>query len=83
MKKDLLDVPKDLRLTLLVRGVFGVLGHIFLITSLYFLEISEAAVIFWIHPMMIAIFANIALKESITKYDWIAIFLAFIGIFLI
>ena len=78
-----MDVPKDLRLILLVRGVFGALAHSFLLTSLYFLEISEAAIIYWIHPMIIAIFANLALKESITKYDWIAIFLAFLGIFLI
>jgi drug/metabolite transporter (DMT)-like permease len=55
----------------------------FLLTSIQLLELSKAAVIFWTNPMIIAVIAYLTLKERLTKFDVLAIILAFFGILLI
>ena len=80
---DILDVPKDLRKILVMRGIYGALAHSAYLTSLNLLEISKTSVIFWTNPMMVAIIAFFKLNEKISRYDVAAIVIAFLGVILI
>ena len=52
-------------------------------SSVKFLPISTASSIFYTQPIWTALFAWIAIKESVTKYDIISIFTAFLGVLII
>ena len=80
---DLLNVPKDLRTTLVMRGVYGAVAHSAYLTSLNLLEMSKTSCIFWSNPMIVAVIAYFRLNERITKYDITALLLAFCGVLLI
>ena len=83
MGVDLLEVPKDLRVTLFLRCLTGGICNILYFTSIQLIEVSKASVLFWTTPMFTAIFCYIFLKEQISKYDWGAIVLIFIGVVII
>ena len=52
-------------------------------SSVKFLPISTASSIFYTQPIWTALFAWLAIKESLSKYDIISIFTAFLGVLII
>lgn len=77
------DVSKDLRTTLVLRGIFGFTTNTLQITSIMLISLTQSSVLYWTIPIFTAIFANVFLDERITVFDWIATVLAFIGILII
>eukprot|EP00347_Sterkiella_histriomuscorum_P016511 403352903 len=80
LKVDPIFVKKEHRLTIILRGVIGVSSNTFSITSLLFIPLTKSSMIYWTLPIFTAIFARVFLNEKLTKYDWIATILAFVGI---
>ena len=83
LKIDPFNIPKIARLTLVIRGMFGVLANIFYNISMTYIPFSKASVLFWTNPMWIALLGRFFLGEKLSYFDWGACFLAFFGILLI
>ena len=80
---DHMEVPKDLRVTVLLRAITGFGGLAGYFTATKFTNLSKATVLFWTNPIFTALYARIFLKEQISCYDWVAILLAFFGVVLL
>lgn len=79
----LLDIPKEVRSTIVLRGIAGFTGNILYYTAISLIELSKAAVLFWTNPMFSALTAYIFLRESISFFDWCSILFSFIGVIVI
>ena len=65
-----------------MRGVVGCVGHFSYITAIYLINISKASVLFWTNPMVVALIAFFYLNEKISRVEYLAIVLVFIGVVL-
>ena len=77
------DVPPKYRKIIITRALVGFFGIGGFWYSLEFLPVSITATIAALGTMFTTIFANIFLKESITKYDIISFILCFLGVLII
>ena len=66
-----------------MRGTVGVLANCLFNMSLLLIPLSKASVLFWTSPIIVALLGRVFLKEKLTIFDWVACFLAFLGILLI
>ncbi|CDW78650.1 membrane protein [Stylonychia lemnae] len=82
-KIDTFSMSKEAIPTLILRGTIGVCANICFNIALQLISMSKASVLFWTNPIIIAILGRVFLKEKLTYFDWIACFLAFIGVLLI
>ena len=80
---DHMEVPQDLRVTVLLRAVTGFGGIAGYFTATKLTSLSKATVLYWMNPIFTALYARIFLKETLSCYDWAAIFLAFAGVVLL
>ena len=80
---NLFPIPKNLRVIFIVRMFSGMLSNITFLISLKFIPFAKASVIFWTSPVFTALGASIFLKEKLTKFDWVALVIAFICIIVI
>jgi len=46
-------------------------------------SLTKATILFWTNPIFVALYSRIFLKERLSIFDWVAIFLAFIGVVLL
>jgi drug/metabolite transporter (DMT)-like permease len=82
-KADIFPVPKQVRGTFIARCVLAMTSNVAYLISMNFISFSEATVIFWSNPVFTAIGARYYLGERLTNYDWVACFIAFIGILMV
>lgn len=82
-KFEFFPLPKEVRGMFIVRCLSGALCHVCFLTSLKYISLSQASVLFWTSPVFTAIMASMYLKEKISNYDWLSVVTAFIGILLI
>ena len=80
---DHMEVPKHLRVTVLLRAMAGFGGLAGSFTAIKLTSLSKANVLFWTNPIFTALYARIFLKELLSYYDWAAIVIAFFGIVLL
>ena len=76
-------LPEKLRPIFIVRALSGALSHVCYLISFSYISLSLASVIFWTSPVFTALLARIFLKERLSKYDWLSVGTAFLGILLI
>jgi drug/metabolite transporter (DMT)-like permease len=79
-KNDIVKVPKEARLPLMLRGMFGFGGNIFAVTALKLIPLAKATVIINTNPIFIGIFGVLLLKEQISGFDIAGIFVTFSGV---
>jgi drug/metabolite transporter (DMT)-like permease len=79
-KNDIVKIPKDARLPLILRGMFGFGGNIFAVTSLKMIPLAKSTVIINTNPIFIGILGVLLLKEQISAYDIAGIFVTFGGV---
>ena len=80
---DHMEVPKDLRVTVMLRAITGFGGIAGYFTATKLTSLSKATVLYWMNPIFTALYARIFLKEKLSYYDWAAIFLSFGGVVLL
>ncbi|KAL9958165.1 hypothetical protein ACROYT_G035141, partial [Oculina patagonica] len=68
---------------LLLRGVTGTMAMFFVIYAVKHMPLADAKVIFYTSPVFTAILGRIFLKESVSKFDVIAMVLSIGGVVLI
>lgn len=66
-----------------MRCVLAMVSNVAYLISMNFISFSEATVIFWSNPVFTAIGARYYLGERLTYYDWVACFIAFVGILMV
>jgi len=66
-----------------VRVIFFFFGFSFVYISLTFMSLAEANALFFSSPFFISILATIFLKEKVGIRRWSAIFIGFIGVFIV
>jgi len=80
MSRDIFRVPKEARLPLILRGVFGFTANIAGTIAVRLIPLAKATVLFYTNPIFIAFFGWIILKEHITVYDMAGVAATFIGV---
>lgn len=80
LRVNLLDVKKEGRFWLFVRCFLGAIFFPCFYVSLKFLPSSKATLISTLHPLLVTIAGYYFLKESLSKFDIIAVAGAFIGV---
>lgn len=65
---------------LILRSIFGTLGIVFNFVAVSYLDLGDASLLQKLSPFVIIILSLIFLKEKVHTYQWIAIFIAFIGV---
>ena len=68
---------------LILRGLFGTFALICIFYSIRNMPLSIATVIQYTYPIFISIFAGIFINEKLNLNLWLAVFLGWIGIFII
>lgn len=66
-----------------VRGILGSFGHILLFSSLFMLPLSLANILSFMTTFVVCVLASFWLKEKLFLSGWMAIFIGFIGVFII
>ena len=66
-----------------MRGVTGFLGTAGMFTAIQYTTLSKASILFWTMPIWCAFYAKFFLNETLSYFDWVAMFCAFLGIVLI
>ncbi|XP_055936439.1 solute carrier family 35 member G1-like [Argiope bruennichi] len=72
--------PKDLRLLLVLRGIFGATNLFLNFLAFRYLPLGEAAVIIFSVPVFVTVAARIFLKEPCGIFQSVTVFLTVIGI---
>jgi len=80
---DHMETKKELRLTILLRGVTGFIGLACLFTAIQLTSLSKASCLFWSNPIFTALYSRFFLSEKLSNFDWVAIFVCFFGVFLL
>jgi len=62
-KKDHLQVPQNLRITLVLRSIAAFLGTTLYFLAIQYTDLSKATTLYWTNPMMTAVIAYLWLKE--------------------
>lgn len=78
-----IHVPKDLRLPLLLRCVFGYMGVAGFFYATLHLKLGDATAIHQSSPILVVLLSSVFLKEELTKEKLLTVFLGFIGVLLI
>lgn len=81
-KADAFYVPKEVRVALICRGVFGFMGNLAGTTGLKYIPLAKATVLFYTNPIFIGILAHILLKDRLTSIDIGGIAATFIGVYI-
>ena len=68
---------------LILRGVTGVTAMSLMVYSVKHMPLADARVIFYTSPVYTALLGRIFLKESVSKFDFIATLLGLVGVVLI
>lgn len=82
MSQEYILGPKDLRILLILRGIFGATNLFLNFVAFRYLPLGEAAVIIFSVPVFVTITARIFLKEPCGIFQSIIVFLTVIGIIL-
>jgi drug/metabolite transporter (DMT)-like permease len=77
---DILKVPKEARLALILRGIFGFGTNITATKALKLIPLGKATVIIYSNPIFVALFGWLILKEKVSNYDIGGILVAFLGV---
>ena len=77
---NILDIKKEGRFWLFMRCLLGAIAMPCYFMGIKYLPASKAYIIGNIHPMLVTIAAIYFLSETITKYQLLAVFVAFIGV---
>ena len=80
---DVVNIPKQFRKIILIRGFAGFCGIAGIFNGVKYLPVATANCIIMTNPMWVAVLSFLILGESITKIDFVSIVLAFLGIVLI
>ena len=83
LKVDHMDIPTELKSTVLLRSIAGFIGLAGLYTAFKLTSLSKASVIWSTNPIFTAIYARVFLKENLSYYDWFSILACFFGIILL
>jgi len=78
-----MDVPKEYRNLLVFRALIGYMGIQGMWVSIKYMPVSVANCIFFTMPVWTALYAFIFIKEKLSWYDFMLIFLAFAGVIII
>lgn len=78
-QKKKFHVPKNARLLLLTRSIMGYLGMLFTFLAAVNMKLADATIISKLSPFLVILICYFAYGEKITKYQLIAIIIAFIG----
>ena len=68
---------------LILRGIFGTLGLYFYFIILQEIPLATASTLIYLTPLFTSLVGIIVLKEKMTFFQWISLFIAFLGILLI
>ena len=77
------NVPPKHRGTLLFRAVVGITSNALQVASLKLIALTKSSVIYFTFPIFTGLFAHWHLGERLSPYDWVACFMAFLGILII
>jgi len=80
LSRDIFKVPKEARLPLILRGIFGFTSNIAGTIAMKLIPLAKATVLFYTNPIFIAILGWIILKEHITVFDMCGVAATFIGV---
>ena len=80
---DVINIPKQFRKIILIRGFAGFCGIAGIFNGVKYLPVATANCIIMTNSIWVAIFSFIFLGESISKIDFVSIILAFLGVVLI
>lgn len=81
--KDHLQVPDNMRATLILRSVTAFFGMTGYYLALEYTDLSKATTLYWTNPVFTAVIAYLWINESLNFIDWLAIFISFFGIIVI
>lgn len=81
--KDHLEVPQNMRATLVLRSMFGFFGMTGYYLALQYTDLSKATTLYWTNPVFTAVIAYFMINEHLNFIDWLAIFVSFFGILVI
>jgi len=62
---------------LILRGIFGTLGLYFYFIILQEIPLATASTLIYLTPLLTSIVGVIVLKEKMTSFQWISLFVAF------
>lgn len=79
---DFFRVPKEVRTSFIMRGVFGFSSNILLFQSLHYIPLSKMTVLFYTNPIFIALIGYVMLKIQLTTYDVGGILATFLGVYI-
>lgn len=82
-QKDHMDVPNNMRATLILRAVSGFFGMTGYYLALQYTDLSKATTLYWTNPVFTAVISYLWINESLNFVDWLAIFISFFGIIVI
>jgi drug/metabolite transporter (DMT)-like permease len=80
LSRDIFKVPKEARLPLILRGIFGFTSNIAGTIAMKLIPLAKATVLFYTNPIFIAILGWIILKEHITVFDMCGVAATFLGV---
>ncbi len=78
--RDIFKVPKEARLPLILRGIFGFTANITGAIAVRLIPLAKATVLFYTNPIFIAFLGWVILKEHITIFDMCGVAATFIGV---
>jgi drug/metabolite transporter (DMT)-like permease len=66
-----------------MRGILLATSAVFFVAGLRYLPIADATAISFVYPLLVTLFASLALKESIGLSRWLAVIAGFVGALII
>ena len=80
VRVNVVNIPRPFWKWIATRAIAGFLGGNLGYLALHSLDYSKAVVLEFTNPILVGILAAILLKERITKFDYLALVLAFVGV---
>ena len=78
-----MDIPRKYHKLIIIRAIAGFTGVQGMFSSVKYLPVSTAGTIFFTQPIWTALLAWVFAKETLSIYDIISIFTAFLGVLII
>jgi drug/metabolite transporter (DMT)-like permease len=82
-KIDVLLIPRNVSLWLLARCIWGFVGVTTYFLAIFMMPFGIAIVLIFTQPIFVAIITNIVNKEVLTKFEYLSIFFAMLGVIML
>ncbi|KZL18715.1 Riboflavin transporter [Pseudovibrio axinellae] len=82
-KRSWRSLLQETTLLLFCRGLLLALGSVFSVFGLKYLSLTDAAAIFFFHPVILVVLSGVFLKEKVGRLRWLAVLVGFVGVLVI